>query len=429
MSQVLDKQEEVNEQEEVEKKERPKRNIRKRKRKMPKTDTNEISEVQLATSDKPVVYRRWFTSPNSFIEYLPALIAANKTPERVQFKIHEKKGWLVRRGMKKKTNIWNGWERCCGHGKPLNICCGIRDVEREQFTPTFIAQVDPTKNLTPEEKRITKIQHICGFLGGDGSISVLVRKDGSLQFRVEIYQSRKDILDSLQKDFGGQVVREKQWRDYLEEDNNKYTHYKTPYKLLWSAAEREGIINTLLPHMILKYDQLKRASELLPYLHDSSKEAQNIRTMMAREISSMKSRWKTGVLPELPFDRLCDPYVAGLFDAEGCVQVYRQKNIEKDRIAIFGAEIAQKSNVQILEKITEMYGGRVTSSNMKWRVDMKNAHVFLSKIRFYTREAKRAQIEAFLECYELYINPKTKNPAWKRIKELIKIIAAEKRVD
>jgi len=71
--------------------------------------------------------------------------------------------------------------------------------------------------------------------------------------------------------------------------------------------------------------------------------------------------------------------------------------------------------------------GKCHGIELGWGATGKKAYNFLCKIRFYSNEVKRAQIEAFLECFALYANLETRKSKWSRIEELKDIVKKEKK--
>jgi hypothetical protein len=181
-------------------------------------------------------------------------------------------------------------------------------------------------------------QYLSGFFDGDACILVDKFKAGGYSLRVFMYQSNIEFIEQIQKYY----PYLKSHGGYRRENN------RCEYVLYASGKQIEPLIDDLCKYSILKYEQLCEAKKFFQYIGvqntNAEKEAIYQRLKVLKKASTNK-----------PYDRLNHIYIAGLFDAEGCITLGENGG--------FRIKLTQKSDVEILKKIAEMYNNTNKISN------------------------------------------------------------------
>jgi hypothetical protein len=184
--------------------------------------------------------------------------------------------------------------------------------------------------------------YIAGFIDGDGCIFIRQIKDG-YQSGITITQCRTNILQIIRYHFGGNITsstnRNDKIADIMDKSNEYYDKHniRNQYNLLIRSNEYQILLEYLHNSFIVKeqkYQLLYHFSKLtnLP----NKKE----------EKSELFSKCKENCnINPINFTRLNIEYIAGLFDAEGCIY------INKNNFNKFYMSIAQKSYPVLLEEI------------------------------------------------------------------------------
>lgn len=150
------------------------------------------------------------------------------------------------------------------------------------------------------------IEYISAMFDGDGSVGVY-----KTRLRVAFYQSSNtgipDVLLFIQKRFGGRLHSSKRRKSHKIEHSLKFT-----------GERSQALLTHLGAHSILKRDQILEAVKFCELIHvkDTSKQRDEI----AQKLKSLKQQ---DVLKEVDIsvDKLTPAYMAGIFDAEGCIQL------------------------------------------------------------------------------------------------------------
>jgi hypothetical protein len=244
-------------------------------------------------------------------------------------------------------------------------------------------------------------QYLSGFFDGDGSIGLEKQGTSGYTLRIKFSQSNEDFINTIQRIY-----------PYLKKYGDvRDSNSRTEYQLRAAGSQIEPLIDDLLPYSILKYEQLLEAKKYFQLI-----KVQNKKTEKEEIYNKLKSLKKHSTLK--PYERLTIPYIAGLFDAEGCVKLY-----END----LTIGISQKSDTIILQKIAEMYNNTNAISNYSVRFYSSNCKQLLEDILPYTIY-KTSQIKPaleFIKTLNTYINQEVVD---KRT-EFEKIIKNEKHVD
>jgi hypothetical protein len=199
---------------------------------------------------------------------------------------------------------------------------------------------------------------IAGFMDGDGCISL--RED--YQLFVGIGQSCNEKIPLVIQWLGALFE--------IQVYSSEYHHIRPNQRMMHRLVLRNGytrpMLNIMLEHSIIKRDQ---AEKTLQFLNGE---------ISARDAYEYLKRAKEKeVYQNVSIDRskMTFPYIAGLFDAEGCVWA---------RATVLCTNITQPQSPRILHLLTEIFpGGRVQDeAQVTWEAE--RATRFLSAIEPFT---------------------------------------------
>ena len=200
--------------------------------------------------------------------------------------------------------------------------------------------------------------YIAGFIDGDGCIFIRKITDG-YQSGIQFSQSRTNILQVFLYHFGGSITSSKNRNNKTENimnDENTYIYkynVRNEYNLLIRSNEYQVLLEYLHNSFIIKekqYNCLYNFNKLtnLPNNSEEKKELYKI---------CSENNVKTTII-ESNLYKLNIEYIAGLFDAEGCLF------INKNKFTCFNISIAQKNHPKILYEIVKYLGfGKVYNFN------------------------------------------------------------------
>ena len=200
--------------------------------------------------------------------------------------------------------------------------------------------------------------YIAGFIDGDGCIFIRKIKDG-YQSGFTITQCRTNILQVLRFHFGGSITSSVNRNNKIEnkmDENNELIHknnIRNQYNLLIRSNEYQVLLDYLRHSFIIKEQQYNCLYEFnkMANLPNKLEEKEGLYTVCS------ENNCKTNIL-EGNIQKLNIEYIAGLFDAEGCLFIYKDLN----NISI---SISQKNHPIILHEIVKFLGfGKVETSNM-----------------------------------------------------------------
>jgi hypothetical protein len=195
------------------------------------------------------------------------------------------------------------------------------------------------KNHIPNES------YIAGFIDGDGCIFIRKINDG-FQSGIQISQSRTNVLLILQYYFGG-IIRQ----NHIKKTNESLTQ-RNQYVLNIRSNEYESILNYIYHHIIIKSTQIKALKQISTYVN---KIGVNHHKEQYYNLCSTSNKEKT--FDEEQLVKINIEYIAGLFDAEGCLY------INKNKISKYRISISQKSYPKVLESIKQYLGFGYTNDN------------------------------------------------------------------
>ena len=200
--------------------------------------------------------------------------------------------------------------------------------------------------------------YIAGFIDGDGCIFIRKITDG-YQSGFTITQCRTNILQVLRYHFGGSITSCEKRNNKIEnimDENNEFIHkhnVRNQYNLLIRSNEYQVLLDYLRHSFIIKEQQYNCLYEFnrMANLPNKLEEKERLYTVCS------ENNGKTTIL-EGNLQKLNIEYIAGLFDAEGCLFI--NKDLNSKHISI-----AQKNHPIILHKIVKFLGfGKVETSNM-----------------------------------------------------------------
>jgi len=207
--------------------------------------------------------------------------------------------------------------------------------------------------------------YIAGFIDGDGCIFIRKITDG-YQSGFTITQCRTNILQIVRYHFGGSITSSTNRNDKainLMDDNNEYYHkhnIRNQYNLLIRNNEYRVLADYLQNSLIIKENQYQ-------YLYEFNKLANLPNKYEEKEKLYLKcsNLNKICELDDIYLTRLNIEYIAGLFDAEGCIYI-------KNNTFSYCISIAQKNHPKILHEIAKFLGfGKVETHELKI---YKNVH-------------------------------------------------------
>jgi len=248
--------------------------------------------------------------------------------------------------------------------------------------------------LTPE--------YVGGFFDGDGNVSI-VKIAGGYNLRVDFSQCYLPVLEVLQKEYGGKINGHTR--------TGRGSNHRTENRLTINGSECKKILETLKETSILKYDQVMIALDMLPLSNLFN--AGHLKEEIFQRKQALKEKNKKEGYTNQKYERYSHGYLAGLFDAEGCVQFY-------DKISL---KLTQKSDKGILDKVMNEYNGSYKkSSHAAVIYRTENITRFINDIYPYIY-VKKEQCRLAM----VYINGEDKSKEERaRISELIK---AEKHIN
>ena len=200
--------------------------------------------------------------------------------------------------------------------------------------------------------------YISGFIDGDGCIFIRKIVDG-YQSGFTITQCRTNILQVLRYHFGGSITSSENRNNKIEnkmDENNEFIHkhnVRNQYNLLIRSNEYQVLLDYLRHSFIIKEQQYN-------CLYEFNKMANFPNKLEEKEglyIVCSENNCKTTIL-EGNIQKLNIEYIAGLFDAEGCLFI--NKDLNSKHISI-----SQKNHPIILHQIVKFLGfGKVENTNM-----------------------------------------------------------------
>ncbi|NBP00279.1 MAG: DUF4338 domain-containing protein [Proteobacteria bacterium] len=210
-------------------------------------------------------------------------------------------------------------------------------------------------------------QYLAGFFDGDGSIGIEKLSAGGYCLRIKFCQSNLNWVRYIQTVY-----------PFLHCDGRfRRVNNKCEYQLRAAGKQIEPLLEDLLPYSILKYNQLLEAKNFIPWIGKLGCSDQKQKIYM--KLKELKRN--TNNLTK-PYQRISIPYIAGLFDAEGCIMMGKSLIVK----------VTQKSDTNILNKIGEYFQNTNKMSNHALIFYGNKCRPFLHSIQPYCIY-KQAQIQ------------------------------------
>jgi hypothetical protein len=240
--------------------------------------------------------------------------------------------------------------------------------------------------------------YLAGFIDGDGCIFIRKITDG-YQSGFSITQCRTNILQIIRYHFGGSIASSSNRNNQtinLMDDENEYYHkhnIRNQYNLLIRNNEYQILIDYLENSFIIKENQYQ-------YLYKFNKLANLQNKYEEKEELYLKcsSLNKRGELDEIYLPRLNIEYIAGLFDAEGCIYI-------KNNTFSYCISIAQKNHPKILHEIVQFLGfGKVEIYEFKiYKKDHCLKFIQLIKSHLIVKYNQANAFETFLNTHNISV--------------------------
>jgi hypothetical protein len=192
--------------------------------------------------------------------------------------------------------------------------------------------------------------YIAGLIDGDGCIFIRKIANG-YQSGITIAQSRTNVLQVIRFHFGGSITtsenRNNKVEDKMNDTDDFYHKYnvRNQYNLQIRSNEYTILLHYIRHSIIIKQPQLDCLNEFyklvdIPNIVQEKEE-------LYKKCSEIN---KTKLMDENILLRMNIEYIQGLFDAEGCVYIDRNKKYK------FKIILAQKNHPIVLEKIKDFLG-------------------------------------------------------------------------
>jgi hypothetical protein len=225
---------------------------------------------------------------------------------------------------------------------------------------------DNIKHLNRFKFNAPSSSYIAGFIDGDGCLYIRKIKQG-YQTGISISQCRTNILQILKYHFGGSITtsmkRNNKTINVMDDDDtyNKY-NIRNQYNLMIRSNEYEILLNYLRDAFITKdykYQCLYKFSKYVDIPNKNEEKELIFNQYLNFKASSL-------VVDDIYEKRLNIEYIAGLFDAEGCLY------INKNNYNKFYISIVQKNNTLLIHKIIQYLGFGNIDEEYRFKIYNKN---------------------------------------------------------
>ncbi len=201
--------------------------------------------------------------------------------------------------------------------------------------------------------------YIAGFVDGDGSIFASFDKKGYTNLRVSIAQCDEKSLKQINGHYQNNGNLNK-GRVPIKKEHRQSWH------LDFNGMKARKILEDCAKFGIIKAKQAEVALKLLdlPSGHSPA------RDLIAPEIACLNAN-KQSYVGDMPFDRISDAWLAGIFDAEG--------SVISGTPTSFTISISQAEVPQILNAIVNYLGYGSNYSDTMWKVSNKESILDFSR--------------------------------------------------
>lgn len=231
----------------------------------------------------------------------------------------------------------------------------LRGFDEEIFNDN-LHQFNRFKNCIPDPS------YVAGFIDGDGCIFIRKIKDG-FQSGIQFSQSRTNILLILQHHFGG-IIRQ----THKNKTDKSYT-VRNQYTLNVRSNEYELLLDYIYHHIVIKTHQIKLLKQMLIYVNKC-----NVISEKEKYYNLCSIANKNKIFDEHNLLKININYISGLFDAEGCFY------INKNKMSSFRISIAQKSHPEVLEYIKQYLGFGYVHESSYYIYSKNNCLTFINLV-------------------------------------------------
>ena len=251
------------------------------------------------------------------------------------------------------TDHINGIVRCTRHG-----CNEILPNTETGYCDSCKTNMRDTSRSINIEKRLDNVKRhreeyvvpesfrkwMAGFFDGDGYVQLQNFDLSGYNLAISFWQTDVKVLSKILWYYPTDI-------QYLDTRDNEIC--KPGFIIKYNGHKAEVIIDDLIEFSILKKPQLLLAKEFLPYikLRNESEKKQ----WFFEKIRDLKHTYH-----QVPIDsnKLHPEYIAGLFDAEGCVIL--------PPTGTHCLDLCQKGSPDILNAIALKYNGIVCQYSVRW---------------------------------------------------------------
>lgn len=194
---------------------------------------------------------------------------------------------------------------------------------------------------------------LSGFFDGDGSICITE----GLSLQIQFTQCVVSILNKIKDIFGGSL--------YKSEARNE--NCRDTYSLRFCGRDCEEILKYLDIGSIMKWEQIQIAKQFINMNKLNGLESKKVE--LKEKMRKLNKSYKK--THNKPYDKINWEYIAGIFDAEGCIYMRQhQKHQSSEFKHKFGyIKITQTNDYKLLEKIREFVGHGRTDDKTSWKTE------------------------------------------------------------
>lgn len=243
--------------------------------------------------------------------------------------------------------------------------------------------IDYFGDIKNEHEHKLTMQYVAGYLDGDGTITIRRETGGrssgfSGTIIVDADQCDPSVTLLLLNKFGGRYECKTQ-----KKENARHQH-----RWVLTGEKTVPFLKDILPHLILKKKRAELALEFWDKKNEPSTLDEDFLKIFEKNTAMQK-------MDQLAFessniDRLTDSYVAGLFDAEGCVNVCPGN---------YALTIAQKMKKEILHALKNKYNlGRISYNC--WVVGTREESLTFARIIQPLSVVKHRQLSLAMNIFE-----------------------------
>jgi len=235
--------------------------------------------------------------------------------------------------------------------------------------------------------------YITGFIDGDGCVFIRKIKDG-YQSGFSITQCRTNILQVIRYHFGGSITtsikRNSNTTNIMNNDGDYHKfNTRNQYNLLIRNNEYQILLDYLKGSFIIKEIQYQCLQEFNKFANLTNRNEEKDKMHVTCTECNVKCH-----VHESNLLRLNVEYIAGLFDAEGCIYVNKQKHTK------FYISITQKNHPLILHEIVKFLGFGSIDGEQKFKIYKKSdclQFIYLIKNHLIVKCNQAIAFETFLE--------------------------------